>query len=55
MKIAVVGCGIGGLTVASFLSDAAYEVVVFDQFTKPADSGAKSWRLVSAPRTISAS
>ena len=39
MKIAVVGCGIGGIAVASFLSDAGYDVDVFDQFTEPAAVG----------------
>jgi len=32
MKIAVVGCGIGGLAAASFLSEGEHEVIVFDQF-----------------------
>jgi len=39
MRIAVVGCGIGGLAVASFLADAEHEVEVFDQFTEPAAVG----------------
>ena len=39
MNIAVVGCGIGGLTVASFLSDNGHDVLVYDQFTKPAAVG----------------
>ena len=39
MKIAVVGCGIGGLAVSSFLSDAGYDVVVFDQFIEAAAVG----------------
>ena len=39
MRIAIVGCGIGGLAVASFLSDADYDVVVFDQFSEPAALG----------------
>lgn len=39
MNIAVVGCGIGGLTVASFLSDNGHDVLVYDQFMKPAAVG----------------
>ncbi|MCL4109997.1 UNVERIFIED_CONTAM: hypothetical protein GTU68_038214 [Idotea baltica] len=39
MKIAVVGCGIGGLAVASFLADADYQVTLFDQFSEPAAVG----------------
>lgn len=39
MKIAVVGCGIGGLAVAGFLADDGHNVVVYDQFTEPAPVG----------------
>ena len=39
MRIAVVGCGIGGLAVASFLADTGYEVDILDQFTLPAAVG----------------
>ena len=39
MKIAIVGCGIGGLTAASFLADYGNEVIVFDQFAEPAPVG----------------
>lgn len=39
MRIAVVGCGIGGLAVSSFLADAEYEVTIYDQFTEPAAVG----------------
>lgn len=39
MKIAIVGCGIGGLVVASFLADAGHDIELFDQFEKPAAVG----------------
>ena len=39
MNIAVVGCGIGGLTVASFLSDNGHDVLVYDQFAEAAAVG----------------
>ncbi len=39
MKIVVVGCGIGGLTVASFLADNGHDVIVYDQFIKAAPVG----------------
>ena len=39
MKIAIVGCGIGGLAVASFLIDAGHDVEIFDQFAEPAAVG----------------
>ena len=39
MNIAVVGCGIGGLTVASFLSDNDHDVLLYDQFIEPAAVG----------------
>ena len=34
MRIAIVGCGIGGLAAASFLADAGNDVIIFDQFTE---------------------
>ena len=39
MNIAVVGCGIGGLSVASFLADNGHDVIVYDQFIKAAPVG----------------
>ena len=39
MRIAIVGCGIGGIAVASFLADADYDVEVFDQFKELAAVG----------------
>jgi 2-polyprenyl-6-methoxyphenol hydroxylase-like FAD-dependent oxidoreductase len=39
MKIAIVGCGIGGLAVAKFLAQEQYEITLFDQFDKPAPVG----------------
>jgi len=39
VNIAIVGCGIGGLTAASFLSDNGHDVLVYDQFTEPAPVG----------------
>jgi len=35
MRIAVVGCGIGGLSVASFLAETKHKVSLFDQFKQP--------------------
>ena len=39
MKIAIVGCGIGGLAVAGFLSDSPHEITLYDQFESPAPVG----------------
>ena len=39
MKIAVIGCGIGGLAVASFLADDGHDITVYDQFESPAPVG----------------
>jgi len=39
MKIAIVGCGIGGLTAANFLADAGNDVTIFDQFSKASAVG----------------
>lgn len=39
MKIAIAGCGIGGLTVAGFLADGPYDLTIFDQFETPAPVG----------------
>ena len=39
MKIAIVGCGIGGLAVAGFLSDSDHKVTLYDQFDTPAPMG----------------
>ena len=39
MKVAIVGCGIGGLAAASFLSDAGHVIEIFDQFDEPAAVG----------------
>jgi len=39
MKIAIVGCGIGGLAVAGFLSDSNHEITLYDQFDTPAPVG----------------
>ncbi len=39
MKIAIVGCGIGGLAIASLLADTDHEVTLYDQFDTPAPVG----------------
>ena len=39
MKIAIIGCGIGGLAVAGFLSDSSHEITLYDQFDNPAPVG----------------
>jgi 2-polyprenyl-6-methoxyphenol hydroxylase-like FAD-dependent oxidoreductase len=39
MKIAIVGCGIGGLAVAGFLSGSSHEITLYDQFDAPAPVG----------------
>lgn len=39
MRVAVVGCGIGGLAVASFLADFDNDVTIYDQFAEPAAVG----------------
>ncbi len=39
MRIAVVGCGPGGLACALFLHRAGHEVAIFDQFEKPRPMG----------------
>ena len=39
MKIAIVGCGIGGLAVAGFLNDSDHEITLYDQFDTPAPVG----------------
>jgi 2-polyprenyl-6-methoxyphenol hydroxylase-like FAD-dependent oxidoreductase len=39
MKIAIVGCGIGGLAAAGFLSDTEHEITLYDQFDTPAPVG----------------
>jgi len=39
MKIAIVGCGIGGLAVAGFLSETAHDITLYDQFDTPAPVG----------------
>jgi 2-polyprenyl-6-methoxyphenol hydroxylase-like FAD-dependent oxidoreductase len=39
MKIAIVGCGIGGLAVAGFLSDSDHKITLYDQFDTPAPVG----------------
>ena len=44
MKIAILGCGIGGLAVANLLADTDYEITLYDQFDTPAPVGAV-WEL----------
>ncbi len=39
MKIAIVGCGIGGLAVAGFLCDSPHKITLYDQFDIPAPVG----------------
>lgn len=39
MKIAIVGCGIGGLAAANFLAKTPHEATLFDQFKTPAPVG----------------
>lgn len=39
MKIAIVGCGIGGLSAANLLADSGHDVLIYDQFTVPAPVG----------------
>lgn len=39
MKIAIVGCGIGGLAAANFLARAQYDITLYDQFDTPAPVG----------------
>lgn len=34
-KLAVVGCGVGGLATACLLRDQGHEVTIFDQFPEP--------------------
>lgn len=39
MRVAIVGCGIGGLAVAGLLSETAHEITLYDQFDSPAPIG----------------
>ncbi len=39
MKIAIAGCGIGGLAVANLLADTDHEITLYDQFDTPAPVG----------------
>ncbi|MDP1749104.1 MAG: NAD(P)/FAD-dependent oxidoreductase [Reyranella sp.] len=40
LEVGVVGCGIAGQAVATFLADAGHRVTVFERFTEPGPSGA---------------
>lgn len=39
MKIAIVGCGIGGLAISNLLARAQYDLTLYDQFDSPAPVG----------------
>ncbi|KAB7610481.1 FAD-dependent monooxygenase [Amylibacter sp. SFDW26] len=39
MKIAITGCGIGGLAIANLLADTDHEITLYDQFDTPAPVG----------------
>ncbi len=39
MKIAIAGCGIGGLAIANLLADTDHEITLYDQFETPAPVG----------------
>ena len=39
MKIAIVGCGIGGLAIANLLANTDHEITLYDQFDTPAPVG----------------
>lgn len=39
-RIAVIGCGVGGMTAAALLADAGHDVTVYERFAQPQPLGA---------------